>query len=204
MNLRDLPEELPIFPLTGVLLLPGGRLPLNIFEPRYLAMFDDALRSNRLIGMVQPRTYKGQELYSIGCAGRIIEFVETPDGRYEIVLSGLSRFHLGDEMCTRHGYRRVRPQWDAFHNDITDAECCLGLERPKLKALLQNYFAQQDMSCDWDAFDEATDAKLITCLSMTCPFNPAEKQALLEEQCCTERAKMFMTLLEMEVRGPNL
>lgn len=200
MDYRDLPEELPIFPLTGVLLLPGGRLPLNIFEPRYLAMFDDALSSNRLIGMIQPRVFNGQELYSIGCAGRVVEFVETPDGRYEVVLSGLSRFSIGDEITSTKGYRRVRPQWSDFESDITYANSCLGLERPKLKALLQSYFSQQEMSCDWDAFDEATDGKLMTCLSMTCPFEPAEKQALLEEKCCKARAKMFMTLLEMEVR----
>lgn len=195
-----LPNVLPIFPLHGVLLLPGGRLPLNIFEPRYIAMCDAALRSDRLIGMVQPRVQGEAALYTVGCAGKITAFTETEDGRYEIALSGISRFTLDKELPLHDGYRSVTPKWSHFSRDNEERQSCLGLDRPALKALLSQYFDAKGMDCDWDAIDNAPDGKLMTCLSMTCPFEPAEKQALLEEVCCKKRARMFMTLLEMEVR----
>ena len=199
MTYEDLPKILPIFPLHGVLLLPGGNLPLNIFEKRYLAMFDDALRDSRLIGIIQPRISGEADLYSIGCAGRVTAFEETADGRYEVTLKGISRFHFDEELEEKSGYRRVAAQWDDFQGDTDQDKTCLGVERDKLKALLKKYFEREGMNCDWRAVDDATDGKLMTCLSMTCPFEPVEKQALLEEKCCKKRAKMFMTLLEMEV-----
>lgn len=199
MTYEELPQTLPIFPLHGVLLLPGGQLPLNIFEPRYLAMFDAALRADRLIGIIQPKQSGHQDLYRVGCAGRIIAFTETPDGRYEVTLKGVSRFAFEDELDITDGYRRVKPIWTEFPDDVSAEKMCLGVEREKLKDLLRRYFKQQGMECDWKAIDEATDGKLMTCLSMACPFEPVEKQALLEEKCCKKRASMFMTLLEMEV-----
>ena len=199
MTYEELPQTLPIFPLHGVLLLPGGNLPLNIFEKRYLAMFDDALRDNRLIGIIQPRVTGAPELYSVGCAGRITAFEETPDGRYEIKLKGISRFRFEDELEQVSGYRRVAPMWDEFGDDTDQEKKCLGVKREKLKKLLKKYFEREGMNCDWQAVDEVGDGKLMTCLSMTCPFEPVEKQALLEEKCCKKRSEMFMTLLEMEV-----
>lgn len=199
MKKTDLPQILPIFPLHGVMLLPGGRLPLNIFEDRYLAMFDEALKTSRLIGMIQPKVSGEKHLYDIGCAGRIVEFTETADGRYEIVLSGLLRFRVDQELDILDGYRRVEPDWSNYLDDICEEKTCLGLKRDKLKQLVGDYFKREGMHCDWDAFDGATDGRLMTCLSMACPLQPAEKQALLEEKCCKKRAQMFMTLLEMEI-----
>lgn len=195
---EGLPEELPIFPLTGVLLLPRGQLPLNIFEPRYIAMVDEAMKSHRLIGMIQA----GEDgtIYKTGCAGRIISYNETHDGRYEIVLSGICRFKIEYELDQKNGFRRVKANWTEFKHDM-EPMVCLDMDRPKLTKLLKNYFQQQGLTCSWDAVDNAADEKLITSLAMICPFDAKEKQALLEAPCCKERAKLFMTLLEMECSG---
>lgn len=192
---ESFPAELPIFPLGGVLLLPRGQLPLNIFEPRYVAMVDDALRGARMIGMIQPD--ENGDLYKVGCAGRITSYNETTDGRYEIVLTGISRFRIETELAQQSGYRRVRAGWSDFAAD-SKPMTCLDMDRVRLKALLKNYFQQQGLTCSWDAVDGAADEKLITSLAMICPFDAKEKQALLEAACCKERAKLFMTLLEMQ------
>ncbi len=201
-----LPAILPVFPLEGVLLLPGGQLPLNIFEPRYLAMVEDALKADRMIGMIQPRNRapeasgKGGDgaLFETGCAGRITSFNETDDGRYLIGLTGISRFNITRELDMKHGYRRIAPDWTAYQADRNPAGC-LDLDRQKLKIMLKDYFALQGIDCDWDAVDGASDQKLITCLSMICPFESSEKQALLEAACCRSRAVLFMGMLEMAI-----
>ena len=200
-DFEALPETLPIFPLEGVLLLPRGNLPLNIFEPRYLAMVEDALASDRLIGMVQPNAKArkaGEEdaVYETGCAGKITEFSETPDGRFLITLTGISRFKIHEELEMDKGYRRVKPCWGVYKCDI-NLKSCGKLDRQKLNDFLKSYFDKEGMSCDWNALQETDDSSLITCLSMVCPFDPCEKQALLEADCCDARAKMFMTMLEM-------
>lgn len=203
----DLPDSLPIFPLNGVLLLPGGQLPLNIFEPRYLAMTDAALRGVRLIGMVQPReiprTLSDDDtvaVYDTGCAGRITHFEETGDGRYLITLTGVARFKIAEEQPLLNGYRRVRPDW-TYPKDKETSDC-LGIDRSRLTRMLEAYFSLQGLECDWKAIDGAPDNRLITCLAMVCPFDAREKQALLEAECCKARATLFMTLLEMAVSGP--
>lgn len=196
-----LPDELPVFPLSGVLLLPRGHLPLNIFEPRYVAMVDDALKSgNRMIGMIQPRS--DSSLYETGCAGRITNLEETKDGRYLIALTGICRFRIAQELPQQNGYRRVRPDWSPFVRDSEEMSC-LDLDRPALREMLSRYFAMQDIHCDMDAIDGASDEKLITCLSMVCPFDPGEKQVLLEAKCCRERAQKFMALLKMAVHADD-
>ena len=196
LSFDRLPAEMPIFPLPSVLLLPRGQLPLNIFEPRYIAMVDAALAAgHRLIGMVQPR--ENGELFQIGCAGRIQSYNETSDGRYEIVLLGVCRFRIEQELAQQSGFRRVMADWSEFKEDIEPIGC-LDLDRVKLKKLLKNYFHHQGLTCSWDAVDNAPDEKLITSLAMICPFDAKEKQALLEASCCRERGKLFMTLLEME------
>lgn len=197
---ENLPQALPVFPLPCVLLLPRGQLPLNIFETRYINMVDEALQTNRMIGMVQPRTEEDHitEIYDTGCAGRITEFSETEDGGYLITLTGICRFKVVEEIEAKQGFRRVHPDWVPFRDDFQE-EDCLGLDRDSLKSLLQSYFKKQDLSCDWDAIDEAPDERLMTCLSMICPLDAREKQALLETVCCHERAKKFMTMLEMAV-----
>jgi hypothetical protein len=197
-----LPKDLPIFPLRDVLLLPYGVLPLNVFEPRYMAMVRHALARDRMIGMLQ-HTNDGNGIYDVGCAGKITEFNETPDGRFLISLNGICRFKILKEHDLHdHGFRIVRPSWLSYEDDLT-TELCLDIDRKKLKSLLGTYFKKEGMDCDWHAIDNATDSKLMTCLSMVCPFTPSEKQALLEAKCCNTRANMFMTLLEIAAQGKS-
>lgn len=202
MDRIDLPEIVPIFPLSGVLLLPGGRLPLNIFEPRYMAMIDAALRADRLIGMIQPRAPEESSmgLYHTGCAGRITSFEETPDGRYLITLTGVARFKIADELDQQNGFRRVRADWSPYPKD-TETSDCLGIDRSHLHTLLESYFTLEGLSCNWETVADTPDNNLITCLAMVCPLDAREKQALLEAACCKERAGLFMTMLEMAVKG---
>lgn len=195
---ENLPQALPVFPLSGVLLLPCGQLPLNIFEPRYLAMVEDALAGSRMIGMVQPK--KDSEIFKTGCAGKITEFCETADGRYLITLTGICRFETVEELPQTRGYRKVRPAWRPYQDDLKEQDC-YGIDREKLIELLRKYFKQEGMTCDWKSVEGAPDGKLITCLSMVCPFDAREKQALLEAKCANTRAKMFMTMLEMAACG---
>lgn len=196
---EDLPKDLPVFPLEGVLLLPTGNLPLNIFEKRYLSMVDDAMASHRMIGMIQPKD-ENVNLYEIGCAGKITEFRETGDGRYLITLNGICRFRIREELSVNTLYRQVRSDWNEFQKDLIVPEC-LDVDRDKLNGLLQSYFSSQDMNCDWEAVKKAPDSRLITCLAMVCPFDAKEKQALLEAPCCKTRAETFMTMLEMAVKA---
>ena len=198
-SFKDLPKEMPIFPLSGVLLMPFGRLPLNIFEPRYIDMVNDAMNTHRMIGMIQPKV-KGEchKLYNVGCAGRIVEFAETDDGRYLVTLQGVSRFRIDHELEQDHLYRTIKPDWDGYEGDL-NPKGCLDVDRGRLTRLLSTYFDQQDMSCDFKKFDNTPDGKLMTCLSMVCPFTASEKQALLEQVCCVQRAKLFMNMLEMAI-----
>ena len=201
---EDLPQSLPVFPLSSALLLPLGQLPLNIFEPRYVQMVEDAMATNRMIGMVQPKS--GQDgndhptLQKTGCAGKIIEFSEAPDGRFLITLSGVYRYDIVEELATTKDYRIIKPDWHPYKTDFTRYKT-LDLDRKKLKDLMKNYFEQNTMDCDWYAFDNAPDGKLITCLSMICPFEPAEKQVLLEASCGKTRADLFMGMLEIAVQS---
>lgn len=196
-----LPDVIPIFPLDGVLLLPRGHLPLNIFEPRYIAMVEDALRTHRLIGMIQPSDVGAGPLplFKTGCAGRIVQFQETEDGRYLITLKGIARFEVRQELETIRGYRQIRPDWSKFGEDFEHIET-LGVNRTKLVELLQVYFDINDMSIDWKLITAVNDEKLMTCLAMICPFSAGEKQALIEAPTCQARASLFMNLLEIAVR----
>ncbi len=197
-----LPDTLPVFPLDGVLLLPRGHLPLNIFEPRYIAMVNEALRTHRLIGMVQPSgpSIGPLPLFKTGCAGRIVQFQETEDKRYLITLRGVARFEVKQELEMSHGFRRVRPDWSKFSEDFEKIEC-LGVDRPRLVSMLEVYFEQNDMSIDWKLVTAVNDEKLMTCLAMICPFSPGEKQALLEAPSCKARASLFMNLLEIAIKS---
>jgi Lon protease-like protein len=207
-TLSDLPDEIAVFPLAGVLLLPRGQLPLNIFEPRYLEMVDDALRGLRLIGMVQPREAKGETpigdaLFSIGCVGRITNFNEMPDGRYEITLTGLARFSIMNELPRAlGGYRRAHVSWDEYLSDL-EPVTGITIDRDRLHTLLREYFNIEKMDCDWAAVSSVSDDNLITCLSMICPLDASEKQALLEAKCGKTRSDLFMDLLEMVTRDTS-
>jgi Lon protease-like protein len=194
-----LPETLPIFPLDGVLLLPRGKLPLNIFEPRYLNMTRDAMESERLIGMVQPADSGAPEpspVYPIGCAGRITSFAETDDGRFLIALTGVSRFRIRRELPVLRGYRRVEADWAPFARDLA-AEAGFGVDRQRLMTGLKRFFRKHGLSADWDAIAATPDERLVTLLAMICPFGASEKQALLEAATLTDRARLMIALIEM-------
>ncbi len=201
----DLPDIIPVFPLPGALLLPRARLPLHIFEPRYLAMLDDTLKtSHRLIGMIQPRDVPGSEekrLHSIGCAGRLTAFSETEDGRYMITLAGVSRFRVQTEVSGFTPYRRCEVDWDGFSRDRGAPEHDKSFDRDVFIGLLRRYFDDRNLSTDWDSLKEAEDELLINSLSMLCPFEPEDKQALLEAPSLSTRRETLITLIEFALRG---
>jgi Lon protease-like protein len=203
---RTLPAILPIFPLTGVLLLPRGQLPLNIFEPRYLAMTRDAMGGDQLIGMVQPldaqQSMAGNPpVYPIGCAGLVTEFAETPDRRLLITLTGLCRFRAGEELPLLRGYRRVVPDWTVYAADLAGEEDA-DFDRPRLLQGLRTYFGRNRISANWEALAAVRGERLIASLSMVCPFAPSEKQALLEAADLGARARLLTTIVEMAGLGP--
>lgn len=198
----DLPDTIAVFPLPGALLLPRSRLPLQIFEPRYLAMLDDILRTReRLIGMVQPYETRPDSLHGIGCAGRLTSFTETDDGRYMITLTGISRFRIKEEVHGFTPYRRAQVDWKGFDADLGPAQKDSGFEREKLMHLLQRFFSEQGLSTDWDAMKGAEDELLINSLSMLCPFAPEDKQALLEAPSLSTRRETLVTLIEFALAG---
>jgi uncharacterized protein len=202
-GLTALCETLPIFPLAGVLLLPRGRLPLNIFEPRYLAMTRDALAGDRLIGMVQPSDSNlpptgNPPVYPTGCAGRITSFSETDDGRYLITLTGLCRFRIREELPLQNGYRRVVPRWDEFAHDLrTPREP--DFDRERLIRGLRAYFDKHQIKAEWDAIGSVPSDRLVTSIAMVCPFEPSEKQALLEAGDLDQRAELLTAIVEMSL-----
>ena len=195
----DLPRTIPVFPLPGALLLPRARLPLHIFEPRYLAMLDDALKTRtRLIGMVQPRELPGggSRLHSIGCAGRVTAFSETEDGRYMITLSGISRFRVVREVEGFAAYRRCDVDWEGFARDLGRTEVDEAFDRPAFLEVLGRYFQSEGLSTDWDNLKDAEEELLINSLSMLCPFEPEDRQALLEAPSLSTRRETLVTLIE--------
>ena len=196
-----LPATLPLFPLSGVLLLPRSRLPLNVFEPRYLNLIDDALAGDRLIGMIQPEQRNGSDLtpplFKVGCVGRIISFAEEGN-RYLIALSGLCRFTIGEELPTTRGYRRIVPDWSRFRSDF-DEDSAASIDRTRLTAGLKSFFKANGLSADWSSIEQAPDERLVNSLAMICPFPPAEKQALLEADTLAERVTILTGLVEMAV-----
>lgn len=201
----DLPESLPIFPLAGALLLPRGLLPLNIFEPRYLHMIEDALGAGRMIGMIQPQAEPSSDMapladgvpvYPIGCAGRISAFAEAEGGRYLITLTGISRFTIGVELPQQRGYRRIRPDWSRYRTDLTPEDQLL-IDRSRLVSATRHFFDQHGIAADWESVERTPDEKLVTSLAMICPFSSREKQALLEAPDSTERSRVIITLMEM-------
>lgn len=196
----DLPDVIPIFPLPGALLLPRARLPLHLFEPRYLAMLDDALKSDsRLIGMVQPNG--DDRLHAIGCAGRVSAMSETDDGRYMITLAGMSRFRVREEVDGFTPYRRCRVDWSGFDADLGPEETDPAMDRPRLMDLLGRFFEDRGLSTDWDSMQEAEPELLINSLSMMCPFEPEERQALLEAPSLSTRRETLVTLIEYALAG---
>jgi len=199
-SFSDLPPSLPLFPLTGVVLLPRGHLPLNIFEPRYLEMVDHALAGDRLIGMIQPteneETVLKPRLSRVGCAGKIVSFRETEDNRYLITLQGICRFQLTGELETLTPWRMGLCDYAAFASDLAESQE-EEVPRDRLLAALKAYLTNHDMKADWKSVMTAPAEALVNALAMMCPFDPAEKQALLEAHSFQDRASTLMALLEM-------
>jgi Lon protease-like protein len=205
----QLPAEFPVFPLEGALLLPRGRLPLNIFEPRYLAMTEDALGAGRMFGMIQPepalpQTDCGPGLYHVGCLGRLSSFSETDDGRFLITLTGVIRFTVVQELTGRRGYRRVRGDVSKYIDDLNMEPRPIGVEREALLSALRCYFARRGFEANWEAIRKIPDDMLVITLSMICPFETAEKQALLEAATDADRAVALLALLQMGAATPDM
>lgn len=193
----DIPSCIPIFPLAGALLLPGGRLPLNIFEPRYLAMIDAAIAGDRVIGMVQPREGEPgpSDLYDVGCCGRIASFAESGDGRYLIALHGICRFRIAEELEVTTPYRQCRIL--PFITDLDETAGEEHVDRTALLDTLRAYLDANGMEADWDSISRAGNATLVNALAMMSPFGPAEKQALLEAPDLRMRAETLIAITEM-------
>ena len=204
-SLASLPTRIPLFPLNNALLLPHARLPLNIFEPRYLTMLDDVMKSeHRLIGMIQPKA--GQQnagdpvLRTIGCAGRLTSFTETSDRHYMISLTGICRFNVQEVHNGFLPYATGDIIWDQFQPDLRPAQAEPAFDRPRFLAVLERYFQVMELSTDWESLKDADDAMLINALAMLCPFSPEEKQALLETPTLMRRCETLITLMEFALR----
>lgn len=200
----DLPEVIPVFPLPGALLLPRGQMPLNIFEPRYLAMIDDALRDgHRLIGMIQPDAAHSESskpaLYKIGCVGRITQLTESGDGRYLIELTGVARFRVEDELTVATPYRQCRVTYTPFADDFIARKGEDDVDRKTLLAALREFLDANNLSADWDGIQRAPNEALVNALSMMSPYGPAEKQALLEAPDLKTRAEVLIAITEIEL-----
>lgn len=201
-TLDELPPVIPVFPLTGALLLPRVQLPLNIFEPRYLTMTDDAMKSTRIIGMIQPDESRanpasGPALYSMGCAGRITQFSETGDGRYLITLNGIARFRVVEEMAAAAPYRRCRVDFAPFADDLIPSRGEDAVDRDELLRTLSAFLSANEIEADWKGIREAPTEALVNGLSMMAPYGVREKQALLEAADLKERADILVAVTEM-------
>lgn len=202
---EQLPAEIAIFPLSGALLLPGGKLPLNIFEPRYMAMTLDSLASGRMFGMIQgdptqPRGERGSTIFQVGCLGRLSSFSETEDGRLLITLTGVTRFRVAEEIEMRRGYRRVRADYSPYADDL-EPDAPEDVAREAILSALRPYFTAKGIEANWDAIEEMGGPALVTTLAMVCPFGVPEKQALLEAPTLRDRAESLIALLRMAAHG---
>ncbi|WP_224407951.1 LON peptidase substrate-binding domain-containing protein [Afifella sp. IM 167] len=197
---------MPIFPLSGALLLPGGQLPLNIFEPRYIAMIDDALRGDRLVGMIQPCLGDEHDcltasLCRVGCAGRLTQVAETGDGRYLITLTGVARFCIRNELPMHSGYRHGEVCFEEFLEDFEPRQGEEEIDRPALVKAFRTYLSAHDLEADWESVDRASNVGLLTALCMMSPWGPAEKQALLEAPDHKSRAETLIAIAELSLAG---
>jgi Lon protease-like protein len=204
---KHLPSTIPIFPLEGALLLPGGRMPLNVFEPRYLQMVDEAITGSRLIGIIQPRLdgalrEDGEpELCNVGCAGRIIALSETGDGRYLISLQGVCRFRIAHELTVKTPFRQCKLA--PFLTDLDEDQAADEIDRPSLLRAFRAYLQANDLEADWESVSRAENAMLVNALSMMAPYGPAEKQALLEAADLKTRAETLIAITEMALAREN-
>jgi Lon protease-like protein len=203
----DLPSVLPVFPLTAALLLPGGRMPLNIFEPRYLQMLDEAIAGARVIGIIQPsldgslRADGEPQLCAVGCMGRVISFAESGDGRYLISLQGICRFRVGQELEVKTPYRQCRIV--PFLGDLDEEQAGADVDRPALLKAFRAYLKANELEADWEGVSRAENGVLVNALSMMAPYGPAEKQALLEAPDLKMRAETLIAITEMSMVRDN-
>jgi Lon protease-like protein len=201
----DLPEVIPVFPLPGALLLPRGQMPLNIFEPRYLEMVDDALRDgHRLIGMIQPDTTHSRSesipsLFRVGCVGRITQLAETGDGRYILELTGVARFKVVEELSVMTPYRQCKVDFFPFVDDFTARKGEDDVDRQAVLAALTRFLKANQLKVDWDGINDASNEALVNALAMMSPYGTAEKQALLEAPDLKTRAEVLIAITEMDL-----
>ncbi|MEJ0011316.1 MAG: LON peptidase substrate-binding domain-containing protein [Bauldia sp.] len=203
---KDVPSVIPVFPLPEALLLPRADMPLNIFEPRYLAMIDAAMSGNRVVGMVQideaaPPCAAGPTLRKIGCAGRIVSYAETGDGRYMITLTGIARFRIVEEMPQQTPFRLCRVTAEPFAVDFDSAE--QAIDRNAVLRAFRAYLAAHDLDADWESVGRASNETLVNALAMMAPFGAAEKQALLEAPDLRARAETLVAIAEMAIPRPG-
>ncbi len=204
-TIDSLPELLPLFPLSGALLLPRGELPLNIFEPRYLAMVEDAIAGSRMIGMIQPaqEAVVKPRLFQVGCAGRITQFSETGDGRYLITLSGVSRFRVVAELPATTLYRQFQVDYVAFAEDLLPGAGESAVDRDGVVAMLRRFAGAANLEIDWGSIDAAPTETLVNALAMMCPFGANEKQALIEAIDLKTRAETLVALAQLDIAERN-
>jgi uncharacterized protein len=203
----ELPHVIPVFPLVGALLLPRGQMPLNIFEPRYLAMIDDVLKTHRIIGMIQPdedpAASQMPPLFTIGCAGRITQIAETGDGRYILTLTGIARYQIIEEISTVTPYRQCRVDFTAFREDFLPRRGEDAVDRDALLKALGNFAEANQLKIDWKSVQDAPNETLVNALSMMSPYGPKEKQALLEAPDLRSRADVLVAITEIALARAN-
>ncbi len=200
----DCPPSIPVFPLAGALLLPRGQMPLNVFEPRYVAMIDDALAGRRVIGIIQPdadqpASAAQPKLYNVGCAGRITQFAESGDGRYLVTLTGIARFRLAEELAVLTPYRQAKVDHAPFAVDFVARSGEDEVDREGVIRALTEFVKANDLKVDWRGIEEAPNEALVNALSMMSPFGPREKQALLEAPDLRTRAEILVAITEIEL-----
>lgn len=205
---QDCPDVIPIFPLAGALLLPRGQMPLNIFEPRYLAMVDAAIRGDRVIGMIQPKPDQAEDekkplIHEVGCAGRITQFAETGDGRLIITLTGISRFRVTEELLVMTPFRQARVDYSGFLDDFVPRAGEEDVDRKGVLAALTQFIEANNLEFDWDGVNEAPNEALVNALSMMSPYGIKEKQALLEAKSLKDRAEVLIAVTEYELARKN-
>ncbi len=203
-SIDELPKSIALFPLNKVLLLPRGKLPLNLFENRYLHMLDYALENKKIIGMIQPKEkisknsdIKNPSLYNVGCAGRITAFSETNDNRYELILKGVCRFNVVREKKISNGFRTAEVEWEAFKQDQTVINLKNQEKRKNFEILLKSFLNKISISADWEMVETTNDEDLVNMISMCCPFDVSEKQALLEAKTIDDRLGVLISLMQM-------
>ncbi len=205
-NINELPKTIPLFPLNKVLLLPKAKLPLNLFENRYLHMLDHALANDKIIGMIQPREkvrqnsdIKNPNLYDVGCAGRITAFSETNDNRYELILKGVCRFRIKKEKKVINGFRSADVSWDEFEKDYETLSLASAKKRKDFEVLMKIFLKKISINADWEMVETTTDEDLVNMISMCCPFDVNEKQALLEAKTLSDRLEILTSLMQMGI-----